>query len=69
MKYNPSWSAHSIKRFTYDFPQEADGLFELENSFVYDIPVRFTRESWHGRMKTCRGIGAQTSSLSAAEIA
>lgn len=67
LKYNPSWSAHSMKRFTYDFPKEADGLFEVEKSFVYDTPVTFTRESWHGRMKACRGIGA--SSLSAEEVA
>ena len=56
-----------MKRFTYDFPQEAKGLFEVEDSFAYDTPVTFTRESWHGRMKTCRGIGA--SSLSAEKIA
>lgn len=66
LKYNPSWSAHNLKRFTYDFPEEAQGLFEVENSFVYDTPVTFTRESWHGRMKACRGVGA--SSMSAAEI-
>lgn len=67
LKYNPSWSAHSMKRFTYDFPEEAQGLFEVQDSFAYDTPVTFTRESWHGRMKACRGIGA--SSLSAKEIA
>ena len=67
LKYNPSWSAYGMKRFTYDFPEQAKGLFALENSFCYDLPVTFTRESWHGRMKACRGIGA--SSLSAEEIA
>jgi SAM-dependent methyltransferase len=67
LKYNPSWSAHSMKRFTHDFPDEAQGLFEVADSFVYDVPVRFTRESWHGRMKACRGIGA--SSLSEEQIA
>lgn len=67
LKYNPSWSAYGMKRFTYDFPAEARGLFALADSFVYDIPVAFTRESWHGRMKACRGIGA--SSLTAGEIA
>ena len=66
LKYNPSWSGHGLKRFTYGFPEEAIGLFEVENSFMYDTPVAFTRESWHGRMKACRGIGA--SSLSAEEI-
>ncbi len=60
LKYNPSWSAHSAQRYSPDFPQEADGLFEIENSLAYDTPVTFTRESWHGRMKTCRGIGASS---------
>ena len=40
--------------------EEANGLFEVENSFIYDAPVTFTRESWHGRMRTCRGIGASS---------
>jgi len=67
LKYNPSWSAHSMKRFNYEFPAQAQGLFEVEDSFVFDLPVTFTREAWHGRMKACRGIGA--SSLSQEAIA
>jgi len=67
LKYNPAWSSHNMKRFTYDFPEEAQGLFEVENALVYDVAVSFTRETWHGRMKACRGIGA--SSLSVEEIA
>ncbi len=27
----------------------------------YDLIVPFTRESWHGRMKACRGVGASLS--------
>jgi len=67
LKYNPFWSAHSMKRFVYDYSEVPKGLFEVEDSFSYDLPVAFTRESWHGRMKACRGIGA--SSLTAEEIA
>ena len=33
-------------------------LFELEYHEEYDLNVPFTRESWHGRMFACRGIGA-----------
>lgn len=33
---------------------------------TYDLPVHFTREAWHGRMKACRGIGA--SGLKESEI-
>lgn len=58
LQYNPAWTGHSMKRFAYEFPREAEGLFTAANSFTYDIPVSFTRESWHGRMKACRGIGA-----------
>jgi len=58
LKHNPSWSGHSTKRFTYSFSEVPRGLFEVQDSFVYDVPVSFTRESWHGRMKACRGIGA-----------
>jgi len=24
----------------------------------YDLKVPFTKESWHGRMRACRGVGA-----------
>ena len=39
----------------------------MAHGVAFDIPVRFTRETWNGRIKSCRGIGA--SSLSAEEIA
>ncbi|MCL2108790.1 MAG: class I SAM-dependent methyltransferase [Oscillospiraceae bacterium] len=60
LKHNPSWSAHSMARFTYDFPEEASGLFEVADSFHFDVAVSFTRETWHGRAKACRGIGASS---------
>ena len=40
--------------------------FELVYHEEYPLSVHFTRESWHGRMKACRGIGA---SLAENEIA
>ena len=40
--------------------------FELVYHEEYLLNVAFTRESWNGRMKSCRGIGA---SLTEAEIA
>ena len=27
----------------------------------YDLTVPFTKESWHGRMRACRGVGASLS--------
>lgn len=32
----------------------------MANAITYDINVPFTRETWNGRMKACRGIGAST---------
>ena len=40
--------------------------FEMEEHEEYDLMVPFTKESWHGRMKACRGVGA---SLSGQELA
>jgi len=34
LKYNPFWSANGMKRFSYDFPEQAKGLFEVENSLT-----------------------------------
>ena len=39
--------------------------FDLEDHEEYDLLVPFTKESWHGRMRACRGVGA---SLSAEEL-
>ena len=39
--------------------------FELVYHEEFTLSVPFTRESWNGRMKACRGIGA---SLSEEEI-
>lgn len=32
--------------------------FELVHHEEWKLKVHFTRESWNGRMKACRGIGA-----------
>lgn len=59
-KYNPEWSGAGMKRYELKAPQWIDGLFEVANAVTYDINVSFTRETWNGRMKACRGIGAST---------
>ena len=32
--------------------------FTIENQEVFDLKVPFSRESWNGRMRACRGIEA-----------
>lgn len=66
LKYNPDWSGagetvHPI--WIHDCYKEK---FELAYHEEFLLHVPFTRESWNGRMKACRGIGA---SLSEKEIA
>lgn len=67
LKYNPSWTGGHMARYELSQPEWCGDLFETVNLYAFDCPVSFTRESWHGRMKACRGIGA--SSLSESEIA
>lgn len=66
LKYNPAWTGGNMKRYTLNTPEWSKELFEVDNAITYDLDVPFTRESWHGRLKACRGIGA--SSLSLKEI-
>lgn len=65
LKYNPEWSGKGMTRYEIDTPDWLGGLFEVENAVTFDINLPFTRETWNGRMKACRGIGA--SSLTDAE--
>ncbi len=67
LKYNPSWSGAHMTRYTLETPPWCKDMFEPVHMLTYDLPVAFTRDSWHGRIKACRGIGA--SSLSQSEIA
>lgn len=66
LKYNPDWTGRGMIRYEIKEPQWAKEFFTVSNAIAYDIEVPFTRETWHGRIKACRGIGA--SSLSAEKI-
>jgi SAM-dependent methyltransferase len=66
LKYNPSWTGASFKRFEPAVPEWSKNLFDCVNCTSYETGVTFTRESWHGRIIACRGIGA--SSLPQSEI-
>lgn len=67
LKYNPYWTGGNLKRSPLDLPRLLDQYFEIEHDILYDIDIPFTRESWNGRIKACRGIGA--SSMTKEEIA
>lgn len=66
LKYNPKWSGAGETMHQIVIPDCYKEKFNLVYHEEWRLKVPFTRDSWNGRMKTCRGIGA---SLSKADIA
>ncbi|MCM1285250.1 MAG: class I SAM-dependent methyltransferase [Acetobacter sp.] len=66
LKYNPSWTGRGMTKYNLEEPEWSKKYFSLSNAITYETDIPFTRETWHGRIKACRGIGA--SSLSESEI-
>lgn len=58
LKYNPKWTGAGETRKPISVPECVYDRFEAVYHEEYDVEVPFTRETWHGRMKACRGIGA-----------
>ena len=58
LKYNPAWSGANDTFKSLILPQEYTEYFTEKENVSYRLPVHFTRESWNGRIKACRGIGA-----------
>ena len=66
LKYSPKWSGAGETMHPISIPEQYRETFALVSHEEFPLRVHFTRESWHGRMKACRGIGA---SLSEEELA
>ena len=58
LKYSPEWSGAGERKHPIHIPSCYAERFELVHHDEYTLHVQFTRESWNGRMKACRGIGA-----------
>lgn len=58
LKYNPVWSGKGYTREQPSLPPGAEEYFDLKSAQGFDVRVRFTREGWNGRIKSCRGIAA-----------
>ncbi len=58
LKYNPNWTGAGEIRKPVWVPEEYLEYFEVIKTEEFDTLVPFTRESWHGRMRACRGVGA-----------
>lgn len=58
MQYNPAWTGCGETVHPIHIPAEALQYFTLAEHCEFELPVHFTREGWHGRMRACRGVGA-----------
>ena len=58
LKYSPFWSGAGETKKTIPVPERLLKDFKLVFHEEFDLKVPFTRESWNGRMKACRGVGA-----------
>ncbi|MDE7247141.1 MAG: class I SAM-dependent methyltransferase [Lachnospiraceae bacterium] len=58
LKYNPNWSGAGETIHPVVAPDCYNEYFELVYREEFLLKVPFTRESWNGRIKACRGIGA-----------
>lgn len=64
-KYSPHWSGAGETMHPISVPDCVLDFFTPVYHEEYQLDLPFTRDSWHGRMKACRGVGA---SLSQEEI-
>ncbi|NMM96270.1 Methylase involved in ubiquinone/menaquinone biosynthesis [Bifidobacterium sp. DSM 109960] len=58
LKYSPQWSGAGEWMHPIEIPACYDAHFSRVLHEEWPLDVHFTRESWNGRVKACRGIGA-----------
>lgn len=58
LKYSPNWSGAGETLHPIGISECYKEKFDLVYNEEYKLSVPFTRESWNGRMKSCRGVGA-----------
>lgn len=58
LRYSPGWTGGGETVHPIYISEDYNGLFDIEYHDEYYLDVPFTRESWNGRLKACRGIGA-----------
>ena len=65
LRFNPAWQGAGWSGAVPMVPGWSTGRATVRAMFWFDTAVPFTHESWRGRMRACRGVGA---SLSAVEV-
>jgi SAM-dependent methyltransferase len=61
LRFNPTWSGADWEAQAPPRPSWTPPDWIVVAMFEYDEPIPFTRESWRGRMRACRGVGASLS--------
>lgn len=61
LKYNPYWTGGRETRHPINVPSVYESFFSLEHQELFDVRIPFNLESWNGRIKACRGVGASLS--------
>lgn len=63
LKYNPLWTGGGETQKQIFIPAPYLDHFDMTDHAEFPVSVPFTRESWHGRMRACRGVGASLSDV------
>lgn len=58
LKYSPAWSGAGETMHPIWIPDCYRTQFDIIHQEEYKLNVHFSRASWNGRMKACRGVGA-----------
>lgn len=58
LRHNSGWRASGWRGEVPDVPEWSRERLRVVGQFVFDVDIPFTRESWRGRMRACRGVGA-----------
>jgi SAM-dependent methyltransferase len=58
LKYNPHWRGADYDGETPPELMESLASFRLTTFHTYESAIPFSRESWRGRIRACRGVGA-----------
>jgi ubiquinone/menaquinone biosynthesis C-methylase UbiE len=64
LKYNPDWTGANYTRRPLQISAWSLEKFTPVTLHTYDAKIPFNRESWRGRIRACRGMGASAISES-----
>lgn len=62
LKFNSDWTGAGLTgEVPLKMPDYFAGQFEQVELIIFDVEMPFTHESWRGRWRACRGVGATLS--------